>query len=112
MPNLYRVQIGEDVYVGTAVEVLQFMMRAEGAPGTDITTYMEGVSARIAERLGIDGIVRDDPEGFLESIAEKGVVPVQILAEPSDERTPPKEYIGEDIVTFAEDVDPEDVDLD
>lgn len=111
MANLYRVQIGEDVYVGSAEEVLAFMMRAEGAPGTDITTYMEGVAARIAERLGIDGIVRDDPEGFLESIAEKGVVPVQVLSTPSDERTAPRDYIGEDIVTYAEDVDPDDVDL-
>ncbi len=73
---------------------------------------MEGVAARIGERLGVDGIVRDDPEGFLESIAEKGVVPVQVLAAPSDKRTAPSEYVGDEIVTYAEDVNPEDVDLD
>ncbi len=38
MPNHYRVQIGEDVYIGEAEEVLRFMMRAEGAPGTDMNT--------------------------------------------------------------------------
>lgn len=112
MPTHYRVQIGEDVYVGEAIEVLRFMARAEGAPGTDLQSYMEGVAARIGERLGVDGIVRDDAEGFLESLARHGVVPIQVMGGPSDERTDPKAFLGDEIVTFAEDVDPEDVDLD
>lgn len=114
MTTMYRVEVGEDVYIGTAAEVVAFMARAEGLPegsAEDIDAYMQGVAARIGERLGIDGIARDDPEAFLESISEHGVLKVSAMRAPSDERTDPVTFIGEDIVTYAEDVDPRDVDL-
>ena len=111
MNELYQVTIGQDVYLGTPEEVVAFMARADGAPGDDIETYMQGVAARIGERLAVGGIPTDDPQGFLEALQEKGIARVEVQGAPSDEHTDPKDVLGEGPIAFGPDVDPRDVDV-
>ncbi len=107
---LYRVRIGQDDYLGRAEEVVAFMAQAEGAPGDDIDSYMEGAARRLKEQMGIDGIATSDPAAFLDSLDEHGVVPVQTFEEPSDDRVSPEEALGDGPVTLGEGVDPHDID--
>ena len=112
MPELYRIQIGQDRYVGTAAEVVAFMARADGAPGSDATTYMEAVAKRVHEQLGIDGIAVSDPAAFLDSLSDRGVVKAEVFGLPSKERHDRDEVLGDGLISFSSDVDPADVDLD
>lgn len=107
---LYRVKIGEDDYLGRAEEVVAFMARAEGAPGDDPTSYMEGVAARLKEQLGVEGIDTSDPALFLDALDERGVISVETFPEPSDDRVSPADALGDGPVTLGEGVDPHDVD--
>lgn len=107
---LYRVRIGEDEYVGSAGEVIAFMARAEGAPGEDPRTYMEGVATRLREKLAVEGIRTDSAQAFLDSLDEKGVLRVETFAEPSDERVGKDEALGDGPVTLGKDVDPDVLD--
>ena len=107
---LYRVRIGEDDYLGRAEEVVAFMARAEGAPGDDPVSYMEGVAKRLREQMGIEGVNTSDPAVFLDSLDEKGVVSIRTFAEPSDDRVDPEEALGDGPVTLGDGVDPHDVD--
>jgi hypothetical protein len=111
MDVLYRVRVGEDEYVGRAEEVVRFMARAEGAPGTTTDTYMEGVARRLAEKLGIEGVDTSSPEAFLDALDEHQVVPIATYAEPSDDRVDPAEALGDDPVSLGEGVEPDDLDL-
>ena len=111
MNELYKVTIGQDVYLGTPEEVVAFMARGEGAPGDDIASYMEGVAARIGERLAVGGIPTDDAQAFLEALQEKGIAQVEVQGMPSDERSDPADVIGEGPIAFGPDVDPRDVDI-
>ncbi len=107
---LYKVTIGEDVYVGTPEEVVGFMMRAEGAPAGDVTTYMTAMAARVGERLEVGGIDTSSEIAFLDSLASKGVLPVETFDEPSTERIDPKEAVGDGPVAYGPGVDPREVD--
>ena len=107
---LYRVKIGEDEYLGRAEEVLAFMARADGAPGDDVETYMEGVASRLKQQMGLEGIDTSDPAAFLDSLDEHGVLPIVTSAEPSDERVSPEEALGDGLVSLGDGVDPHDVD--
>lgn len=107
---LYKVRIGEDVYQGTAEEVVAFMMRNEGAPEGDPATYMQAMAARISERLDVSGIDTSDEVAFLESIAEQGVLPVETMEEPSRQRVDPKEAIGDGSIAYGPGVEPDDID--
>jgi hypothetical protein len=107
---LYRVRIGEDEYLGTADEVVAFMARAEGAPGRDARSYMEGVARRLEERMGLAGLDVTDAARFLDALDAAGVVPVQTLPEPSDERADPREALGEGPVVYGPGVEPGEVD--
>ena len=109
MSTLYKVTIGEDVYLGTPDEVVQFMAKAEGAPGPDLLSFMAGVAARVSERLSIEGIPTDDPAAFLEALHDQGVLRVEIQAVPSDERSDPDEVLGDGPLAFGPDVDPRDI---
>lgn len=114
--ELYKVTIGEDSYLGTPEEVIAFMARAEGAPGGDddahdAVAYMEGIAARVAERLDVTGIPTDDPAAFLEALHDRGVIRVEIQGMPSDERTDPEDVLGDGPIAFGPDVDPRDVDV-
>jgi hypothetical protein len=111
--DLYRVTIGEDVYLGTPEEVVGFMARAEGAPRTadDPAAYMTAIAARVSERLGISGIDTSDARAFLGSLHDAGVVRVEVQGMPSDERTDPEAFLGDGPLTFGDDVDPRDVDI-
>ena len=104
---LYKVRVGEDEYLGNAEEVVAFMARAEGAPGSDIPSYMAGVARRLEERLAVEGIRTDSAAAFLDSLEEHGVVPIQTFAEPSEDRIPKEEALGEGPVSLGEGVDPE-----
>ena len=108
---LYRVIIGEDEYLGTADEVVAFMARGEGAPGHDVASYMQGVARRLARQLEVDDIDTSDAVAFLHSLREKGVLPIEEIPEPSDERVDPQEALGEGPVGLGPGVDPDDVDL-
>ena len=111
MVDLYRVTVGEDVYIGTPDEVLAFMMRAEGAPGDDPHSFMVAVAARVGERLDVSGIAVDSAESFLESLREKGVLPIEVTGEPSSERVDREEALGDGPIAFGPDVDPDDIDF-
>jgi hypothetical protein len=108
---LYRVRIGEDVYLGRAAEVVAFMRRAEGVPGEDATSYMEAMAERLAERLDVRGIDASDEVAFLESLRERGVVPVEVYEEPSRQRVDPEEALGEGPIAYGEGVEPGDLDI-
>ena len=107
---LYKVRIGEDVYLGTAEEVVAFLQKAEGAPAGDAQAYMEAMAARIAERMDVCGILTTDAAAFLESLGEKGVLPVETQREPSTQRVSKEEALGDGPIVLGPDVEPEDVD--
>ncbi len=108
---IYKVRIGEDVYIGTPEEVVAFMMKAEGAPGEDAASYMQAMAARVSERLEVDGIDTSEEIAFLDSLREKGVLPIEIYDEPSTQRVPREEALGDGPVAFGPGVEPDDVDL-
>ncbi len=108
---LYKVTIGEDVYLGRPEEVLAFMMQAEGAPPGDMAAYMVAMAARIGERLDVGGIDTSDEVAFLDSLGEKGIVQVETFEEPSLERVDPEEAVGDGPLAYGPGVDPDDVDL-
>lgn len=104
--DLYRVIIGEDEYLGSPEEVVGFMARAEGAPGDSPASYMEGVAARLTERMDIEAIDISSPQAFLEDLARRGILHVEVRAEPSRERTDPEEALGDGPLAFGKGVDP------
>lgn len=108
---LYKVTIGEDVYLGRAEEVVAFMSRAEGAGGLDPASFMQATAARLAERLDVLGIDASDEVAFLESLMASGVVPIEVFEEPSDERVDPREAVGDGPIAYGPGVDPDDVDV-
>ncbi len=108
---MYKVEIGRDAYLGGADEVVAFMAKAEGAPGTDAATYMRGVAARVASKFGVDAIETSSAEAFLESLAKHRIASVEIQGEPLDERVDPKDAVGEGPVAYGPGVDPDDVEL-
>jgi hypothetical protein len=108
---IYKVRIGEDVYVGTPEEVVAFMMRAQGAPGTDPASYMEAMAARVAEHFDVAGIDTSEEIAFLDSLAENGVLSIEVSAEPSRQRVPREDALGEGPVAFGPGVEPDDIDL-
>jgi len=108
---LYKVTIGEDVYLGRPEEVVAFMMCADGAPPGDVHAYMTAMAARVGEHLDVGGIDTSSEIAFLESLASKGVLQVETFEEPSAERVDPKEAVeGEGPIAFGPGVDPRDVD--
>lgn len=108
---LYKVTIGEDVYLGRPEEVVAFMMKAEGAPQGDVRTYMEAMAARIGEHLDVGGIDTSDEVAFLDSLAAKGVLPIETFEEPSSERVDPRDAVGDEPLAYGPGVDPRDVDV-
>jgi hypothetical protein len=111
---LYRVRIGRDEYLGTADEVVGFLTRAEGAPGRDPRSYMEGVARRLRGALPdgeADAIATDDPVSFLESVGATGLIRVETVREPSDDREDPDDLLRRGPVTLGEGVGADDVDL-
>ena len=111
---LYKVRIGEDVYQGTAEEVVAFMMRNEGAPeGTregNAEAYMQAMAARIGEHMDVAGIDTTEETAFLDSLAEKGVLSIETMEEPSKQRVDPQEALGDGPVALGPGVEPGDVD--
>ena len=108
---LYKVTIGEDVYLGRPEEVVAFMMRAEGAGGTDPASYMVVTAARAAERLDVTGIDPSDEVAFLDSLAEKGVLAVEVFEEPHLDRVDPETAFGEGPIAYGPGVEPSDVEV-
>jgi hypothetical protein len=106
---LYRVRIGRDEYLGTAEEVIGFLVRAEGAPGRDPASYMEGVAARLLEAFGPPRVPTGDAAAFLDAVRARGVVSIETLPEPSDERIDKESALGDGPVVYGKGVRPEDV---
>ena len=110
-PVLYRVQIGEDDYLGTAEEVVDFMRRADGAPPGGRALYMAGIARRVYEHLGLGPVALDDEVAFLESLGQLGVAVVTTSTEPSPERVDRHAALGDGPLAYGPGVDPDDVDL-
>jgi hypothetical protein len=108
---LYKVTIGEDVYLGRPEEVLAFMMKAEGAGGDNLLSYMQATAARLAEHTDIVGVDTSDEVAFLDSLMEKGVLAIEVFEEPSHERADPREAVGDGPVAYGPGVDPDDVEV-
>ncbi|MDA1195158.1 MAG: hypothetical protein O2894_08225 [Planctomycetota bacterium] len=108
---LYKVTIGQDVYLGTAEEVVAYMMRAEGAGGSDVSSYMIATAARLAERLDILGIDASDEVAFLDALRERGVLAIEVFEEPSERRSDPRDAVGDGPVAYGPGVNPHDVEL-
>ena len=89
------------------------MSKAKGAPPGGPEAYMRAVAARIAEHLdGRPPIDVSDPEAFLVSVAEAGLVRLEERPEASTERVDPIEALGDGPVAFGEDVDVADLEAD
>ncbi len=108
---LYKVRIGEDVYLGRPEEVVGFMMKADGVPGEDAASYMQAMAARIAERLDITGIDTSEETAFLDSLEAKGVLQIETFEEPSRQRVDPADAVGDGPVAYGPGVDPDDVEV-
>ena len=109
---LYRVTLARDEYLGTAAEVLAFLARGEGSPAREPRDYMRAVAARLARDMGIPAVPVDDAEAFLLALAERKVLRLEPLSEPSSERVDRETALGHGPVAFSEGVDPDEVDLD
>jgi predicted RNA-binding Zn ribbon-like protein len=110
MVDLYRVRVGQDDYLGTAEEVVRFMAAAEGAPGHDAATYMQGIARRLRARMGVERVCTESEAAFLDSLAEAGVLVVDRRAAPSEERHDPARLLGgEERVAYGPGVDPADL---
>lgn len=109
-PTLYRVDIGDDCYIGSPDEVLAFMMKADGAPPGDAAEYMEGIATRVAEALGRGPISTASSEAFLESLSKHKIARVSAGTEPSTERVDPADVLKDGPIAFGPDVDPSDID--
>jgi len=89
------------------------MSQAKGAPPGGPVAYMRAVAARIAEHLdGRPPIDVSDPEAFLTSVAEAGLVRLEERPEASTERMDPIEALGDGPVAFGEDLDVADLEAD
>lgn len=109
--RLRRVSIGQDVYIGTAEEVVAFMARAEGAPPGEGETYMRGVATRVRERLDLGPVDTSSAEAFLDDLAELGLLRQEAQADPSDERVDPRAFVGGGPLAYSGDSDLADLDL-
>lgn len=108
-----KVTVGQDVYLGTAEEVVGWMSKADGAPPGDLPAYMRGIAARVARASPkAPPIDVDDPEAFLESLADAGFLQLDERAEASKERVDPKSLLDEGPVAFGGKVSLEDLEQD
>jgi hypothetical protein len=107
---LYKVTVGRDQYLGTPEEVVEWMSRAEGAPRGEIAAYMRGIAARVAERTTRSRVDCSSPLAFLLSLEDAGLLRAEERGEASTEREDPNEVLDQGLLTFAEDVDPSDLD--
>jgi hypothetical protein len=108
---LYRVTLGRDEYLGTAVEVVAFLARGEGSPAREPRAYRRAVAARLDTDLGIPAVPVHDAEAFLHALADRKVLRLEPATEPSSERVDRETALGHGPVAFSEGVDPDDVDL-
>lgn len=106
---LYRVTLGRDEYLGTPEEVLGFLARAQGSPAPDPAGYMRAVAQQLAARMGLSGVPTDDAEAFLTALAERKVLRMEPVREPSTERHDPRTVLGDGPVVYGEGVNPDDV---
>jgi hypothetical protein len=110
---LMKVTVGQDVYLGTADEVVLWMSKAEGAPPGDLPGYMRGIAARVARASPhAPAIDVADAESFLESLADAGFVQLDERTEASRERVDPKTLLDEGPVAFGGKVSLEDLEQD
>jgi hypothetical protein len=108
---LYKVTVGRDTYLGTAEEVVEWMSRAEGAPPGGPAAAMRGIAARVAERTDAPRIDTSSPLAFLLSLRDAGLLRLEERAEASPERVDQALLLDQALLTFADDVDPSDLDL-
>lgn len=92
---LWRCAIGEDVYIGTADEIVAFMAKAVGAPPGDGERYMRGIATRVRERLDLGPVDTEDADSFLESLAALGLVRLAPMSAPSEERVDVGAFVGD-----------------
>ena len=110
---LYKVTVGDDVYLGTPEQVVLWMSKADGAPAGDLATYMAGIAARIARAAReAPPIDVSDALAFLESLRDARLVQLEERTEASAERVDPKSVVDAGPVTFGENVTLEDLERD
>jgi hypothetical protein len=108
---LFRVTLGRDEYLGTAEEVVAFLAQSQGSPAREPRAYMRAVAARLTRDMGLEAVPVDAPEPFLRALAERRVLRLEPLSEPSSDRVDRETALGHGPVAFSEGVDPDDVDL-
>jgi hypothetical protein len=91
--------------------VVEWMSRAEGAPKGEIGAYMRGIAARVAERTNRSRVDDSSPLAFLLSLRDAGLLRLEDRPEASSKREDPSEFLDQGILTFADEVDPEDLDV-
>jgi hypothetical protein len=113
---LYKVTIGQDVYLGTADEVVHFMAKADGAPTSrkgGVAAFMRGIAARVAKRSKeAPPIDVSSPDAFLDSLAAAKLIRLEERRESSSERVDRKTALGDGPVSFGEKVSIEDLERD
>lgn len=109
---LFRVTLGRDEYLGTPAEVVRFLALGVGSPAREPGAYMRAVAARLASERGLAAVPHDDPEAFLRALAERRLLALETLGEPSSERVDRATALGSGPVAFSEGVEPDEIDLD
>ena len=104
---MYRVNIGQDEYIGSADEVVEFLRRTEGAPASEnAAEYMRSVAHRLHSAMDIDDIDVTSPEAFLDSLAARRVLRISVGPEPSTDRVSAEEALGDGPIAYGPGVDP------
>ncbi len=107
---MYRVNVGQDEYIGSAEEVVEFLRRTEGAPpSANAHEYMLAVAKRLQTAMDVGGVDTESPEAFLDSLASRGVLRVSVGPEPSTERVTVDEALGDGPIAFGPGVDPDEI---
>jgi hypothetical protein len=109
---LYKVTIGQDVYLGTPDEIVGFMAKADGAPPGDAAGYMRGIAERVAiseRHAAALAVETGNPLAFLTSLAALRLLRLEQRHETKGERVDPKSALGEGPVAFGENVSLDDL---
>lgn len=109
-PFLCKVTVGQDVYVGTADEVVAWMAKAQGAPEGGPAAFMAGVASRVAARTGRRDVATTSALAFLESLAAARLLRLERRHEASEDRVDPRAALGDGPVAFGDGVAADDLD--
>lgn len=105
--------VARDVYLGSAEQVVGWMSKAVGAPGTDVRSFMRGIAERVARAAKKPPAIDvSEPLAFLESLEAAGFLTLEERTEASAEREDPRALIDEGPVAFGEKIELSDLEDD